>query len=440
MRSMEVSNTVHRVIIIGGGFGGLYAAKTFKRPEVEVTLCDRRNFHLFQPLLYQVATGGLSPADITSPLRGVLKKHRQIRTLMAEVKGIDLRLRTVSTSVGVLEYDSLIVAAGNGNHYFGNDHWSPLAPGLKTIEDAIEIRRRVLAAFEAAEVETNSTRRKRLMTFVIVGAGPTGVELAGAIVEIALYTLRKEFRNINPSQSRVILVEGGSRVLSAMPESLSDKATRYLHRLGVEVITDTIVVDVEVGKVALRGAERTVELAAGTIIWAAGVRASPLGKLAAGGNKELLDNTGRVIVRPDLSVPDHPEVFVIGDLAHYRHQTGAPLPGLAPVAMQQGRYVAKLILRRLEGKTLKPFQYHDRGYLATIGRAAAVGVVWRLRLWGYPAWLTWLFVHLMYLVEFENRLLVFTQWLWNYITRNRGARLITPGTPVGHKRNSEQDD
>jgi NADH dehydrogenase len=424
------------VIIIGGGFGGLYAAKSFKHPHIDVTLCDRRNFHLFQPLLYQVATGGLSPADITSPLRGILKNRRHIKTLMAEAQGIDMSSRTVSTSVGVLEYDTLIVAAGNGVHYFGDEHWRAIAPGLKTVEDAINIRRRVLAAFEAAEVETDPTRRERLMTFLIVGGGATGVELAGAIVEIALYTLKREFRNINPSFSRVILVEGGSRVLPEMPKSLSEKASHHLHRLGVELVTDAMVTNVEAGKVTLKRSELTEEIAAETILWAAGVRASHIGEFLAAGETELLDKTGRVIVEPDLTVPGHPEVFVIGDLANYQHQTGAPLPGLAPVAMQQGKYVAKLIQRRLKEKNLKPFQYRDKGNLATIGRAAAVGVIWRLRMWGYPAWLIWLFVHLMYLVEFENRVLVLTQWFWNYITRNRGARLITPETSLGRKKNS----
>jgi NADH dehydrogenase len=427
------SNVAQRVVIIGGGFGGLHAAKTFGDPHIEITLCDRRNFHLFQPLLYQVATGGLSPADISSPLRGVLKNRRHVTTLLTNVRAIDLTMRAVSTSVGNLEYDSLIVATGNGNHYFGNDHWRPIAPGLKTIEDAIEIRCRILTAFESAEAETDPIRREHLMTFLIVGAGPTGVELAGAMGEIALHTLKREFRNINSSCARIVLIEGGSRVLSSLPESLSGKAMHYLHRLGVEGITDTTVTNIETGKATLRRDGHTQEMIAGTIIWAAGVRASSIGKCIAAGNQELLDETGRVIVEPDLSVPGHPEVFVIGDLAHYRHQTGAPLPLLAPVAMQQGRYVAKLIQRRLRGKTSKPFRYRDKGNLATIGRAAAVGVIGQLRVWGYPAWLTWLFIHLMYLVEFENRVLVFIQWFWSYITRNRGARLITPRTHGGKK-------
>ena len=423
------------MVIIGGGFGGLYAAKTFKDPRIEITLCDRRNFHLFQPLLYQVATGGLSPADIASPLRGVLRNRRHVKTLMADVRSIDLGSRTISASIGTLNYDSLIVATGNLTHYYGKDHWRPIAPGLKTVEDAIEIRRRILAAFEAAEVEPDPTRRGHLMTFLIVGAGPTGVELAGAMSEIALHTLKRDFRNINPSHARIVLIEGGSRILTALPESLSERAMHYLQRLGVEVITDAIVTNVEEERAMLRRDDHTQEIIAGTIMWAAGVRASPIGKCIAAGNQELLDETGRVIVEPDLSVGGHPEVFVIGDLAHYRHQTGAPLPLLAPVAMQQGRYAAKLIQHRLKGKTLKPFQYRDKGNLATIGRAAAVGVVWRMNVWGYPAWLTWLFIHLMYLVEFENRVLVLIQWFWNYITRNRGARLITPVTGVERKEN-----
>ena len=424
---------LHRVVIVGAGFGGLYAAQSLKRAPVEITVIDKRNFHLFQPLLYQVATGGLSPAEIASPIRAVLKRQKNTRVLMGEVVNVDLAQRLVMLSDSTtLPYDSLIIATGVGHDYFGRDQWELSAPGLKTIEDALEIRRRIFRAFESAEREPDPILRDRWLAFIVVGAGPTGVELAGAIAEIAHTTLRRDFRTINPQHARILLIEGVSRILSSYPDSLSRKALRSLGRLGVTVITDTFVTGLDGDGVTVRKAETTERISARTILWAAGIKASPLGRIIAGDNSRLLDRAGRIAVEPDMTVNGHPQLFVIGDLATFTHQTGQSLQGVAPVAMQQGKYVARLIRRRLEGKSLPPFRYHNFGTMATIGRAAAVADFGWLRLAGYPAWLTWLFVHLMYLIEFDNRLLVLVQWAWNYITRNRGARLITNAKwPVG---------
>lgn len=418
---------LHRVVIIGGGFGGMYAAKNLKRTPVEVTLIDRRNFHLFQPLLYQVATGGLSPGDIASPLRSILKRNPRCRVMMADATDIDLTGRVVYTTAGPVPYDTLVVATGASHQYFGRDDWANLAPGLKTVEDAIEIRRRLLSAFEQAELEDNEQARRALLTFVVVGGGPTGVELAGAIGEIANHTLKGEFRRIRPSEALVILAEGTDRILPQYPPSLSAKAVRSLSKLGVETRAKTLVTTITPEAVTLSSDGIDTVVPCRTVLWAAGVTANPLGKTLAADNRQILDRIGRIEVKPDLTLPDHPEVFVVGDLASYKHQTGTPLPGLAPVAMQQGRYVAKVIARRLQNREVRPFRYFDKGNLATIGRHAAVGTYKRFRFWGYPAWLTWLFVHLMYLVEFDNRLVVFVQWVWSYVTRNRGARLISPG-------------
>ena len=416
-------------MIIGGGFGGLQAARALGHANLEVTLIDKRNFHLFQPLLYQVATGGLSPGDIASPLRGVLRRHKNTRVLLGEVRDVDLARRQVLLADRAVGYDFLVVASGSHHHYFGNDHYAPLAPGLKTVEDAIEIRRRIYAAFEEAEMCPAPERVQMLMTFLIVGGGPTGVELAGAVAEIACQTLKEDFRSIDSSRARIVLVESAARVLPGFPENLSDKALRSLRRLGVEVRLNATVSQLHQGRALIRSDSGEEEVAAATVLWAAGVKASWLGLALAAGDPARLDRSGRVIVQPDLTLPGHPEVFVIGDLAHFAHQTGHPLPGLAPVARQQGRYVARVIGRRISHPSLRPapFRYRDRGNLATIGRAEAVGTVWRAHLSGWFAWVIWLFVHLMYLVEFENRLLVLMQWAWNYITRNRGARLITSG-------------
>jgi NADH dehydrogenase len=415
----------HRVVILGGGFGGLYAAKALRRAPVEVTLIDRRNFHLFQPLLYQVATGGLSPGEIASPLRYVLRRSRNTEVLLGEVVDLDIAGRRVILRDGEASYDTLIVATGSSHHYFGNDQWEPLAPGLKTIEDATEIRRRILLAFEKAERELDADARAAWLTFVVVGGGPTGVELAGALGEIANDTLRHDFRHINPASSRILLLEGGGRVLPAYPADLSAQAEKSLIRLGVRPMTGAVVTAIDEAGVTVRRGAQEERIAARTVVWAAGVAASPLGRMLAQRGGAILDRAGRVIVEPDLTILGHPEILVIGDLASFSHQTGTPLPGVAPVAMQEGRYAAELVRQRLAGKTVAAFHYHDKGSLATIGRAAAVADFGRIHMHGMLAWLTWLFVHLLYVVEFDNRLLVLIQWAYSYITRNRGARLIT---------------
>jgi NADH dehydrogenase len=422
------------VVVIGGGFGGLYAVKRLKRAPVGVTLIDRRNFHLFQPLLYQVATGGLSAANISAPLRAVLKRQQNTEVLLAEAVGIDVQNHRVLLSDGVIDYDTLIVATGAGNHYFGHNEWEKYAPSLKSIEEATEIRRRILLAFEAAEREPDSERRKALLTFIIVGGGPTGVELAGTIGELAQHTLRGNFRHINPGAARILLVEGTDRILPTYPAELSAKATRSLARLGATVRTGTFVTDVQPEAVSVRSGNTTERIPAHTVLWAAGVEATPLGRILAEATGARLDRAGRIAVEPDLTLPGHPEIFVIGDLANYSHQTGQPLPGVAPVAMQQGRYVADLIQKRLRGETLPPFHYKDRGSMATIGRAAAVVDLGWVRFSGFFAWLIWLFVHLMYLIQFGNRVLVLMQWAGNYLTRNRSARLITGKNPLPLRR------
>jgi len=416
----------HRVVIIGGGFGGLYAARALGKAPVDVTLIDRRNFHLFQPLLYQVATGALSPANIAAPLRAVLKRHRNTRVLLADATGFDLARREVMLNDGTLPYDSLIVATGARHHYFGHPEWERFAPGLKTVEDATNMRRRILSAFEAAERSSDPKEQEALLTFVVVGGGPTGVELAGALADVAHHALRNDFRAIRPTRSRILLLEGLDRILTNYPPKLSAKAAASLARLGVTVRTGAAVTDIQDDRVTFRCGNETEVVRTHTVLWGAGVQASPLGKALAEATGAELDRAGRVVVQPDLSLPGRPEVFVIGDLANFPHQTGKPLPGVAPVAMQQGRYVADLIVRRLRGEAVPgPFRYKDRGNMATIGRAAAVADLGWLKLSGFLAWMTWLFIHILFLIEFENRLLVLTQWAWNYFTRNRSARLIT---------------
>ena len=414
----------HRVVIIGGGFGGLYAARSLRRADVDLTLIDRRNFHLFQPLLYQVATGGLSPGEIASPLRVVLRGHRNTEVLLAEVVDFDIANRRVILADGERPYDDLVISTGATHFYFGHDEWEPLAPGLKTVEDATEIRRRILLAYEEAEREPDPAQRHAWLTFVIVGGGPTGVELAGALGEIANDTLRHDFRHINPAESRILLIEGEDRVLPSFAPDLSHKAERQLIALGVRPRLSARVTAIDAGGVTVEAAGRTEHIATRTVLWAAGVRASSLGRKLAERAGAPLDRAGRVLVQPDLSVPGHPEIHVIGDLASVT-QDGKVLPGVAPVAMQQGRYVADLLVRKLRGQAMRPFRYFDKGSLATIGRNRAVAQFGRLHVSGFPAWFLWVFVHLMYLVEFENRLLVFVEWVYNYITRNRGARLIT---------------
>ena len=421
----------HRVVILGGGFGGLSAAQALKRSPVDVTLLDRRNFHLFQPLLYQVATGSLSPGEIASPLRAVLRRQKNTQVLLGDAVDLDAAGRRVILSDGEIPYDSLIVATGSTDFYFGHDEWRDTAPGLKSIEEATAIRHKILYAFEAAEREHDPVKRREWLTFVIVGAGPTGVELAGALGEIAHDTLRRDFRSIDPEEAVIYLLEGGPRVLAAYPEGLSAKAEESLRKLGVTPRTNTLVTAVDAAGVNFKTSTGTERIYARTVIWSAGVRASSFGQVLAKRTGAGLDRAGRVLVNPDCTVPGHPEIFVIGDLAHLE-QDGKLLPGVAQTAMQGGTYAAKLIGRRLRGETLLPFRYFDKGSLAVIGRASAVAAIGKLEISGILAWFTWLFIHLMYLVEFSNRILVFVHWGFLYLTYDRGARLITgtDGTAV----------
>ena len=419
-----------RIVIVGGGFGGLTAARALRHADADVTLLDRRNFHLFQPLLYQVATGALSPANIAAPLRSIVKRQRNTRVLLAEVRGFDLDRRAALTDAGEIPYDVLVVATGATHAYFGHDAWERWAPGLKTLEDATEMRRRILLAFEKAEETQDPERRRSLLTFVIVGAGPTGAELAGALAEIARRTLRDDFRTIDPGEARILLVEAGPRVLATYPEGLSEKARAQLASLGVDVRLGAAVTDLRDGEVDLKGPAGVETIRAATVLWAAGVAASPLGASLARASGAEIDRAGRVRVAPDLTLPGHPEVFVIGDLMTLADAKGRPLPGVAPVAMQQARHVARSVLARLASRPGPgPFRYFDKGNLATIGRRCAVADLGFVRFGGYAAWLTWLFIHLMYLVQFGNRVLILVQWAWSYLTWNRSARLITERRP-----------
>ncbi|MGE5346580.1 MAG: NAD(P)/FAD-dependent oxidoreductase [Acidithiobacillales bacterium] len=418
----------HRVVVVGGGFGGLRATRALARLPVQVTLVDRRNFHLFQPLLYQVATGALSPANIAAPIRSLLKREKNVRVLLGEAIGLDAARRLLLLSDGDLPYDTLVVAAGVRHHYFGNEGWETIAPGLKTLEDATEMRRRILLAFERAERESDPLRRRALLSFVIVGGGPTGVELAGALAEIARHTLRGDFRAIDPSEAHVLLLEAGERILPAYAPDLAAKAARALKRIGVTVRTSAAVTGLSDDAVTFHHGAAEERLPAGTVLWAAGIKGSPLGAALAASAEASLDRAGRVLVGPDLSLPSHPEIFVIGDLAALSDAKGQPLPGVAQVAMQQGRYVARVVRARLSGASPPPpFRYFDVGSMATIGRRAAVADLKIVRLNGTLAWLAWLFLHLMYIVQFANRLLVLIQWAWSYVTWNRSARLITGG-------------
>jgi NADH dehydrogenase len=423
----------YQVVILGGGFGGLTAARRLKRAPANVTLVDRHNYHLFQPLLYQVATGGLSPANIAAPLRSVLGRQKNMRVLMAEAVDVDLPNRALILRDGHrLHYDALIVATGSQFNYFGHDRWSQNAPGLKTIEDAVDIRRRVLGAFEKAELESDPERQREMITFVVVGAGPTGVELAGALAEVAHHTLRHDFRNVDPRTATILLLEAQDHVLTQFPLDLREKALASLARLGVTVRLKTTVTEIEPHAVLISRGDSTEKISCGAVMWTAGVKASPFAAALAKAAGAETDRGGHIIVQPDLTLAGHPEVFVIGDLARSVDASGRPLPGLAPVAMQQGRYVAKTILRRLKAagqESLAPFRFVDRGNLATIGRAAAVADLGRVHLSGYLAWLAWLFIHLVFLMQFHNRLLVFLQWCYSYFTRGRSARLITEDPP-----------
>lgn len=405
------------VVIVGGGFGGLEVAKALACEPVRVTVIDRTNYHLFQPLLYQVATAALSPADIAAPVRAVLRKCRNMEVILAEVQGVDVAARTVKASELVISYDYLVLATGSRHSYFGHDEWEKLAPGLKSLEDAVEIRRRILLAFEFAERTTDEAARKAAMTFVIIGGGPTGVEMAGAIAEIARYTLARDFRHINPSAARVIVIEGEPRVLASFPDDLRISAMEQLAELGVEVRAGVHATDLT--DEGLKVGDEFIPCR--VKIWAAGNTASFVGKSLG----VPVDRAGRVIVNEDLTIPGHPEVQVIGDLANFTHQTGKPLPGVSPVAMQQGRHAARNILAMVEGRKPQRFRYWDKGSMATIGRNKAVADLRFTHLSGFPAWLVWLFVHLLFLVGFRNRAAVLLQWAWAYLSFNKGARLIT---------------
>jgi NADH dehydrogenase len=410
-----MTSTLRHVVIVGGGFAGLRAVRALRRAPVEVTLLDRRNHHVFQPLLYQVATAGLSAPEIAAPLRSILRRQSNVAVLMAEVVSVDVSRRVVLLSDGEMRYDYLILATGATHSYFGHDAWARHAPGLKSIEDALEIRRRLFVAFERAERETDASARSGWLTFLVVGGGPTGVELAGTVAEIARHTLAREFRRIDPSQARVVLLEGTDRVLPPYPPGLSQKARQQLEGLGVEVRTSALVTGVDEGGVWL-GAER---LAARTVLWAAGVAASPVGRSLGA----AVDRAGRVGVEKDLTLPGRPEVFVAGDLALFE-QDGRPVPGVAPAAMQMGRHAARNVRRSLAGQPLLPFRYVDKGSLATIGRRAAVADFGRVRLWGFPAWMAWLGVHIFFLIGFRNRLVVLLDWARAYVSYQRSARLI----------------
>jgi NADH:ubiquinone reductase (H+-translocating) len=422
----------HHVVIIGGGFGGLHAAQSLgTAPNVRVTLIDKRNFHLFQPLLYQVATGGLSPADISSPLRSILNKHENIKVLMGEVRDVDPHQQKVVLNKGEITYDTLIVATGVSHHYFGNEQWAPTAPGLKTVEDALEMRRRIFMAFEAAEKETDLEKRRGWLTFVIVGGGPTGVELAGAIAELAYSTLKKDFRNIDTAEAKIVLVEGMDRVLPPYHPELSAKAEASLVKLGVKVQTKALVTNIADNVVTIKQGENIEHLAARTVLWAAGVKASAMGKVLAEHTGVELDRVGRVMVESDLSIKGYPQVFVLGDLANFTKPDGKPLAGVAPVATQEGKYVANLICKRIVGESLPAFEYNDAGSLSVIGRNSAVADFGKVKMSGFFAWLIWVFVHIYYLIDFDNKLVVFIQWTWSYFTRKRGARLITGDESLG---------
>jgi NADH dehydrogenase len=406
------------VVVVGGGFGGLAAAKALRGQPVDVTLLDRRNHHVFSPLLYQVASAALSPGDIAAPIRWILRHQANAEVLLADVDRIDTGAKIAHLADGTaVSYDYLVVAAGATHAYFGHDDWRPWAPGLKTLEDALEIRRRILLAFEKAEREEDPARRVALLTFVIVGGGPTGVELAGALAEIARHSLARDFRHFDPRSAKVVLLEAGPSVLAAFPDPLREAARHELERIGVDVRTGTPVTRITPGAVEI-GANR---IAAETILWAAGVAASPLGRSLG----VPVDRAGRVLVNPDLTIPGHADVFVIGDLASLNNADGRPLPGVAQVAIQMGQHAAQNIIRAVEGQPLRPFRYHNLGDMATIGRAAAVANLPWIQLKGLPGWLAWLFVHLLKLIGFRNRLVVMVQWIWAYFTYQRSIRLIT---------------
>ena len=420
--TIRPSGTTPHVVIVGGGFAGLYAARAFGGSRIRVTIVDQRNYHLFQPMLYQVATAALNPSDNASPIRSVLRRQKNTEVLLGEASAVEVSRRRVRfTDGGCLDYDYLIVATGAHHSYFGHEEWEVLAPGLKSLEDALEIRRRVLLAFELAEREPDTVKRHAYLTFVIVGGGPTGVETAGSVAEIRRYALRRDFRHIDPGEATVMLLEGGPRLLPSYPPELSERAKLDLRRLGVEVRTETMVTDIQPGWV--RAAGWTIPTR--TVIWAAGNTASSLLKSL----DAPLDRVGRAIVEPDCTIPGHPEVFVLGDAAAFNHQ-GDTLPGICPVAIQMGEYAARVIVGDLRGEPRRAFRYWDKGQLAVIGRGQAVADIWKLQFSGFLAWLTWIFVHIFFLIGFRNRVLVLIQWAWSYLTYARGARLITEESPL----------
>jgi NADH dehydrogenase len=426
---------------LGGGFGGLYAARALKRAPVDVTLIDRRNFHLFQPLLYQVATGSLSPGEISAPLRGILSEQKNTRVLLGEAADIDPKARRLTLQDGAtFDYDSLIVATGSKSSYYGHDQWQASAPSLKSIEEATAIRHKILYAFEAAEREPDQDARRVWLTFVIVGGGATGVEVAGAVGEIARHTLRHDFRCIRPEESQILLIDGGPRLLTAYPEDLSVAAEKSLINLGVRVQTDVKVTGVDANGVTIERANgKTDRIPTRTVVWAGGVTASDFGRTLAKQTGARVDKMGRIAVNPDLTIPNWPEIYVVGDMAEIQGPDGKPLPGVAQVAMQGGGYAARAIVKRLEGgKDIAPFHYFDKGDLAVIGRGHAVARIFGLRLSGWIAWLVWVFIHLMYLVQFQSRLVVFIQWGFQYLTWSRGARLITGSAPADPARPAQE--
>jgi len=421
----------HRVLILGGGFGGLVAAQKLKRSPVEITLIDRRNFHLFQPLLYQVATGSLSPAEIAAPLRAVLSHQKNVEVLLGEALDLDPVAKHVVLRDGAkFPYDSLVVATGSKTSYFGKDEWRGIAPSLKTVEEATAIRHKLLYAFERAERATSEGEARDWLTFIIVGAGATGLELAGALAEIARETLKHDFRRIRPEEARIILLEGAPRVLSAYPEDLSAKAEQLVTKLGVEVHKGTFVTSIDADGVAYKQGNESKRMNAKNVLWTGGVIATTFGRIAAQRTRAETDRSGKIKVNPDLSLPNFPDIFITGDLAYVLNEDGSQVPGVAQPAIQEGRYAAKVIRARIEGKPAPhPFRYFNKGDMAVIGRAAAVANIFGLRVSGLPAWLIWLFIHLMYIVQFQSRILVFIQWGFLYLTFSRGARLIT-GAPA----------
>jgi NADH:ubiquinone reductase (H+-translocating) len=416
----------HRVLILGGGFAGLVAAQTLKRADVDITLLDKRNFHLFQPLLYQVATGSLSPAEIAAPIRAILSHQKNVEVLLGEAVDIDPQSKKVLLADGdAFPYDTLIIATGSQTSYYGNDHWRENAPSLKSIEEATRMRHNLLYAFERAERAESEAEERAWLTFIIVGAGATGLELAGALAEIAHHTLKHDFRRIRPQEARIILMEGGPRVLAPYPEDLSAKAEKLVKNLGVEIMLGAFVTNIDTDEVCYKHGETSGTVPARTVFWAGGVTATPFARKVAERLNAQTDRSGRLKVNPDLTVPNHPEIFVLGDLAISYDAQGNPLPGVAQVAIQGGKYAGKLIKARLAGRTLPPFKYFDKGDMAVIGRAAAVANVFGIHVSGFIAWFLWLFIHLIYIVEFQSRIIVLIQWGFLYLSFSRSARLIT---------------